>query len=235
MDNLNLYIDGAIIIILLITFFIGAYRGIMKTIFKTFSSVISLTISFSLHPIVSRLVRATPIFDVLKSHIADKLGLDLTPVAMSQPEQSSLIASLPLPDFLIDALVENNNSVVHSLLDVHGIADYICGYIANIIINISVTIILTIIVIIIMKVITRSLNIISRLPIIHQFNYLGGGLVGLITGVIIIWVVFMVLMLFVTAGFYTEFLAAIDNSLLGKILFENNILNNLIMGDLFNG
>ncbi len=234
MNNLSMIIDGIIIAILLIAFFIGAYRGLMKTVFKTFSSVVSLALAFALHPIISQLVKATPIFDSVKLSVADKLGLSLDPVTLSQPQQSQLIASLPLPDFLNEMLIENNNSVVYDLLDANGINDYICGYIANIIINIAVTIILTIVITIIVKIIIKSMDIIDRLPVIHQLNYLGGGLVGIISGVIIIWLVFMVSMMLVADASYTEIMKGIDGSILGKFLYDNNIFKNIVMGDLFN-
>ncbi len=234
MNNLSLIIDGSILAVLAITFFIGAYRGIMKTIFKTFSSIITLALAFALHPVISQLVKTTPIFDAVKLNVADKLGLSLTPVAMSQPEQSKLIASLPLPDFFNEMLIENNNSVVYELLDAKSINEYICGYIANIIINIGVTIILMILMAIVVKTIVKSLDIISKLPVIHQLNYLGGGIIGLISGVLIIWLVFMASMLLIADESYAELLKGIDGSILGKILYDNNIFKNLIMGDLFN-
>lgn len=234
MDNLSIIIDCSILALLILTFFIGAYRGIVKTIFKTFSSIISLALAFSLHPLISQLVKATPIFDILKQNIGDKLGLSLEPAVVSQPEQVKLIASLPLPDFLNEKLIENNNSVVYNLLDAHSINEYICGYIANIIINIGVTIGLIIFMSLIIKAIIRSLDIISRLPVIHQLNYLGGGIIGLVSGVIIIWLIFVISMLFITDTAYTELLKGIDGSILGKILYDHNIFKNLIMGDLFN-
>ncbi len=234
MNNLSMIIDGILIAILLIAFFLVAYRGLMKTVFKTFSSVVSLALAFALHPIISQLVKATPIFDSVKLSVADKLGLSLDPVTLSQPQQSQLIASLPLPDFLNEMLIENNNSVVYDLLDANGINDYICGYIANIIINIAVTIILTIVITIIVKIIIKSMDIIDRLPVIHQLNYLGGGLVGIISGVIIIWLVFMVSMMLVADASYTEIMKGIDGSILGKFLYDNNIFKNIVMGDLFN-
>lgn len=234
MNNLSMIIDGSILAILALTFFIGAYRGLVKTIFKTFSSIITLALAFTLHPVISQFVKATPIFDAIKLNVADKLGLSLTPVSMSQPEQSKLIASLPLPDFLNEMLIENNNSVVYELLDAHSINEYICGYIANIIINIGVTIILMMLMAIIIKAIVKSLDVISKLPVIHQLNYLGGGIIGLISGVLIIWLIFMVSMLFITDESYAELLKGIDSSILGKFLYDNNIFKNLIMGDLFN-
>lgn len=233
MNNQSLIADGIALAILLVAIIIGAHRGLIKAVFKTFSSILSLIIAFMLHPILTKLIIATPIFDLLKEHIADKLGLSLTQTASSQSEQIQVITSLPLPDFINDMLIDNNNTVVHELLDTHGIADYICGYLANLIISIAVTLLLVLFMRLIVRIIIKSLDIMSKLPVIHQLNFLGGGIVGAVSGVILIWIIMLGLMLFIADSSYALIQESIDSSVLCKILYDNNILRSLIMGDLF--
>ena len=229
----NYIVDAIIILIFIITFLIGAYRGFIKSVFKTFSSIIALVLAFSLHPVISGIIKSTPVFDAIKMYVADKLNLSLAPAAVAQPEQIKLISSLPLPDFLNEMLIENNNTEVYKLLGANGINDYICGYIANIIINIAVTILLALCMGFIIKAVIGALDLVARLPVIHQLNYLGGGVVGIVSGVIIIWLIFIVLMLFVTDSSYNAIQESIDSSIIGRILFERNIFKDMIMGDLF--
>ncbi len=233
MENLNYTIDAVIIAILLITMLVGAYRGFINSVFRTFSSIVALILAFALHPVITRFIKITPLFDLLKEHIADKLGLSLEINNATQAEQSQIISSLPLPDFLNKMLIENNNSVVHELLDTHGIADYICSYIANLIISIVVTLILVLCMKFVVRAIIKAFDIIAKLPVIHQLNYLGGGLVGIISGVIIIWLIFLAAMIFVTDTSFALLQEGIDGSILGKLLYDNNIFVNLLMGDLF--
>lgn len=233
MNNQSLTADGIALAILIAAIVIGAHRGLIKSVFKTFSSILSLIIAFMLHPILTKLIIATPIFDILKQNIADNLGLSLTQTAASQPEQIQIISSLPLPNFINEMLIDNNNTVVHELLDTHGIADYICGYLANLIISIAVTLLLVLFMRLIVRVIIKSLDIMSKLPVIHQLNFLGGGIIGAVSGVILIWIVMLGLMLFIADSSYGFIQESIDGSILCKILYDNNILRNLIMGDLF--
>ncbi|MGN1318394.1 MAG: CvpA family protein [Lachnospirales bacterium] len=233
MENASLIADGIVIAILLISIIVGAYRGLIKTVFKTFSSIIALALAYFLHPILTRLVNKTPVFDFLKLSFADKLGLSLTTENVTQAEQTNLISSLPLPDFINDMLIENNNTVVHELLDTHGIADYICGYLANLVISIAVTLILVLFMGLIVRAIIKSLDIMAKLPVISQLNFLGGGIIGTVSGVIIIWLIFLFAMLFVTDASFALIQEAIDGSVVCKLLYDNNLLRSLIMGDLF--
>lgn len=232
-ENLNYIIDGIILLILIMAMLLGAYRGLIKSVFRILSSILAIIIAFAIHPMLTKFVKMTPLFDALKGHIADKLGLSLTQTAATQTEQTSLIGSLPLPDFVNEMLIENNNTVVHELLDAHGVADYICGYLSNLVISIAVTLILIISMRLIISGVSKSLDLISRLPVIHQLNYAGGGAVGLVSGVLIIWLVFLALMLFVTDTSYAMLQEGIDSSIIGKLLYDNNIFRNVIMGDLF--
>lgn len=232
-QNLNYILDGIVAVVLIAAILIGAGRGFIKSVLKTFSSVLSLGISYALHPIITRGINATPIFDVLKSGIAGQLGLSLDPTQTTKAEQINMITDLNLPDFVTERLIENNNSVVYDLLDVHGIADYICGYIANMIIGIIVIVILTFVVKLILRAIYRTSDLISKLPIVHQLNYLGGAVLGLVSGLIVVWIVLMVSMIFVTSDSYTVMLDAINNSVLCKLLYDNNVIANILMGDLF--
>lgn len=233
MDNMNLVFDGVALTILIIAVLTGIKRGVMKSVFKVFSSLISISLAFIIHPYITKFFRMSPIYSLLKDAVADKLGLNVVVNATTQAEQTKFIANLPLPDFLNEMIIENNNSVVHSLLDTHTIADYICGYVANFILSIAVAMAMALIIKTVMKIISKSLNLFTKLPVIHQLNSLGGGMIGLASGVIIIWLIFMVTMLFVTNTNYEIIQNGIDQSVICKILYDNNLIRDALMGDLF--
>ena len=232
--EINIIIDIVIIAILLISFLYGAAKGLIQTTLKTFSTIIAFILSVALQPVVTGLIKATPIFDMVKLKVAEFLSLTPSESGnLIQSQQTELISSLPLPDFMLELLSENNNSVVYEILDATNTADYICAYLANLIISVCVTLLLIVVIRIILAVILKAADILTKLPVISQFNYLGGGAVGLIKGVLIIWLIFSALLIFVASDSFVIIQENIDASYLGSILYEKNIFKNAIMGGLF--
>ena len=79
------------------------------------------------------------------------------------------------------------------------------------------------IIIVFLKFLTNS---IANLPIIKQFNELGGVLYGLIKGLIIIYVILTILFFVVSINGNGIISNAIENSYITKFLYENNIIVN---------
>lgn len=147
--------------------------------------------------------------------------------------QISAIETLTLPDGLKTMLIDNNNSVIYDLLGVNSLQEYIAGYIANIILNIVVSILVFVIIRVIIKIATGTLELAVKLPVVKQLNGLGGGILGFVWGVVVIWITMSFLTLFITAPFFNNLINAIDSSFLGSILYDNNVIMNVLLSKLF--
>ena len=132
-----------LIILLIIIYFMahGAKKGFIIFALRGCYKLISIGGSYIIYPFITTLMRTTPIFDMVSNVV--KKSLNLQNVASStQQQQIDAINSLSVPQPIKTMLLDNNNSVVHGLLNVqNGVADYISRYIANIILNICVGII----------------------------------------------------------------------------------------------
>lgn len=71
-------------------------------------------------------------------------------------------------------------------------------------------------------------NIISKLPIISGINKIGGIVYGVIEGLFIIYLILAITMAISTMTGNTEILIYINQSNIGKIMFNNNILLKII-------
>ena len=139
-----------------------------------------------------------------------------------------------MPQPIKTMLLDNNNSVVHGLLNVqNGVADYISRYIANIILNICVGIIVYFIFSFVLRTIMKLGRFISKLPIISTFNAIAGGALGIVGGVVFVWVIFTVMNIFITNDFFSVLNDKIATSYLGKYLYDNNLIWNIIKNNLF--
>lgn len=229
---INYIVDVVIIIILLLFIFLFAHKGLVASILKSCSWLISIFATYLLYPIVSGLIRKTFIFDALKNSVYSVMGLDNISSA-GGAGQIDAINSLTLPEGLKNMLVDNNNSVIYDLLGVNSLQEYIAGYIANIILNIITGVLVFVIILVIIKVVTGALKLAVKLPVVKQINSLGGGVLGLFWGVMAVWTVMALCTLFIATPFFSSMIFAIDNSIIGKILYDNNVIMNVLLAKLF--
>ena len=79
-----------------------------------------------------------------------------------------------------------------------------------------------------LKFVTALADLIAKLPILKQFNKLGGTIYGIIEGLFIVFLGFAVISL-IAPMLDVSVLEAINSSTLGSICYNNNILLKIIM------
>ena len=72
------------------------------------------------------------------------------------------------------------------------------------------------------------LDIIGHLPVIGGLNRLAGGVLGLGTGLIIVWVLFIAITMMYDLSISKLFLQNIEENELLQFLYDNNILMNYL-------
>ena len=92
--------DIAVILMLLAAMIYGWQVGIVKNAVGLASKIISYIAARAAVPYVAIMVRATPIFDIVRDNVKEKLGLDTVMRETTQRAQADLINSLSLPDML---------------------------------------------------------------------------------------------------------------------------------------
>lgn len=68
------------------------------------------------------------------------------------------------------------------------------------------------------------LDIVAKLPVLNQINKTGGLLIGLVEGLLRVWIVFIVLDMFATTQWGNTLLVMIHSNEFVRILYENNWL-----------
>ena len=90
-----------------------------------------------------------------------------------------------------------------------------------------VIVIIFIVVRVALLILTILTDIITKLPVINQFNKLGGTIYGFLKGGLIVCTIFSII--FVLSPMINEsFTKTINDSHLGKAIYNNNILINII-------
>jgi uncharacterized membrane protein required for colicin V production len=220
------YLDYIFIGIIGISGLIAFGRGLIKTVFSLFSMVITVGLAYLLYPTVSELlIKYTEIDAFLRAKIIEGFNLEsLAENVFSVQDQIKMINDLNIPDMFKEMLVNNNNSEIYQILNVDSIAEYIGGFFSTIAINALAFLITFLIVGILLKIVAVILDIVSKLPVLHQINRIGGLAFGLILGVLIVWVVCVAISLIVGISGNSEILVLIESSTVAQFFYENNLV-----------
>ena len=77
-------------------------------------------------------------------------------------------------------------------------------------------------------VLGRVLNIIIKLPVLNELNRMGGGIVCIFHGLVIVWLIFTLMMVFIDKPFVQEAMEQIENNFFLNLLYESNIIAKFI-------
>ena len=228
---MNHYFTWGLDFIVILIVAIPAIRGYMKGFIHACLGFLPVVVSFLgskiLSPIFSKWLRTTGLFDFFKKNVYQ--GLNLSNLLgelgeKAEQSQTSIINGMEIPDFLKNALLENNNSVVHSLFETEKLQDYIASYIANICLNVISVVVVAVVLYIVMKLFLRALNIVSKIPVLSTVNRLCGLIIGGAKGIFIVWFIGMVMTFFYYHETFQQFFALLEKSYVTAFLYHNNLL-----------
>ncbi|MCI5700131.1 MAG: CvpA family protein [Lachnospiraceae bacterium] len=209
----------------------GFRRGLVRTAISMVSVLLIMTIVSGISPLVSDVLEKQT---VIKVKIEEKCEAALEDVLQGRTEpgkseQISIIEELPIPMLLKEELLENNNRVIYDMLSVDTFAGYLAAFLASAIVQILVFLISFIAASIILKVITNILDLFANLPILGGINRLGGFMLGIISGLLYLWVFFLLITLFGGTEVGAYLLKEIAGDKLLDYLYENNLLMQFLM------
>ncbi|AMJ39969.1 CvpA family protein [Anaerotignum propionicum] len=229
MEQMPLLLDAAVIILILVFAGIGYHKGFVMEALSFLPMLAAMIAVKFLTPVMGVLLRKTPFFGTLANSIGKSMQLDTVIGNAAMHTQTEIIQNMHLPDFLKDALLENNNPVIYNLLDVQGLKEYIAGFLANVCINIVSVIIVFVVVLFLARFLLKALNLVSKLPILNFFNRSCGLLVGGIKGLFWIWLIAMGITFLQCNDKMLSFFQVLNQSVIALFLYENNILLFLIL------
>lgn len=215
---------GAIVlVIILISAYRGMRNGLIKTVFSICSMVIALVLTLWLSPYISKLAQSNESVFTYFTHKVEK-AIPTENIGSKISDQINFIDNLPLPKTLKTSIVEHNNTDTYVALAVDNFSAYISHSLASIIINAIAFVITYLVIAIILRVLSTILDIISKLPILHQINKLSGLFVGLLQGIIIVWILFVFLTAFASTAMGQKAFAMINESVFLSYIYNNNII-----------
>ena len=213
---MEIVLDLVIVSILVLNIVIGYKKGLMNVIINICAFLIAIVASLILYkPISMIIINNTSIDDAIREEIINNTFKNAEEQIEENKEETSLVEQ-----YITSKIEEQTIEAKKQAIEVvaNSISIKAIEILTGIILFIAIRII-----IIILKLLT---NIINKIPIIEQFNEIGGVIYGFIKAIIIIYILLTILFFVVSIKEDGLIKNAIDNSYITKYLFENNIIIN---------
>lgn len=232
--NILLMIVGGVF---LLSAIVGFARGFIKIIASLAATVFTIVIVIVATPVVGNVIReATPVGSYIEEECMKvflKEGVEgqeaLLDAAIPREEQIRLIEESKMPQVIQDLLLENNNGEVYEALGVASFGRYVAAYITKVMTDIVAFLVTFLAVTIIVRTILYVLGIIGDLPVIGGVNRLAGAVLGLGTGLVIVWVLFVLVTLAYDTSIGQQCFAMISENEILQMLYDNNLIMKYIM------
>lgn len=219
---MGIVVDLIIILILGLCIFNGYKKGLAKSLLKLLTSLIAIIIAIVLYkPFVNFVIERTTIDDNIKFSLEKIINQNTDHENEDLVNEESGIPK-PIADYL------NNNIKQSAETQKEAAISETSKAAAELIINAACVVIIYIIAKILLKIITLFIDIFASLPVIKQFNELGGIIYGIIEGIVILLIIVTLISVITPLIGNYEIPNMILDSHIGKFLYNNNIFLNLI-------
>lgn len=203
-------IDIILILFIALGAFFGFKKGLINVVFSIVTIVISIILSLLLQAPVSNAISKSKINDNI--NVAVKENIQNIVSNKSEDNQNNKIYDMVLKQVLSEDNISQQANKI-TMFIIRGIS------------FIAVFIIVTVILFILKSV----LNLVFDLPLLHSINKIGGLGVGAIKNIVIIYVVLALIAFTSPLPFVTNNVAPkINNTIITKILYNNNLLVNVM-------
>lgn len=219
------WMDVLIIVILMVSSFRGLARGLIMTLFGMLSFIVAGFCAKLYYPVVSAYILGNDALFVgiqrmIKERIKGAAAAEASTLA--GPAQTSIFEILKFPKTMETFLMRNESIRQYSAKAMEGIYGYLADALTRMFVDFISILIIFVLVKLLLQWLAHILNGISHLPLLHQFNQMGGLVFGGIQGLFIILIFITLITPLVSMGQYNIFAEGLEASVIGKFLYNNN-------------
>lgn len=212
-----------VVVILVVNALIGMKVGFIKTVFSLCSMIVALVLTLWISPYVNDAMKGNEKFVNYVGTKVEKI-LPLVEDKADQKAKETAIDKMALPESIKNALLENDNAKVYEDLAVNSFKDYLKSYITGIVINALAFIVTFIVLLVLLWVLCFALNIISKLPLLNQINKMGGLIAGVVHGLVVVWLLFVLITVFASSEWGQKAMEMIKDNQILSIIYNNNFI-----------
>lgn len=234
---MSMIIDLIVVAFILLCIILGYRKGLTGSLLKIVSFVLALVVAFILFKPISGFIIDNTNWDenleqtirnmVQNSEEENSENKDnLQEKNDSKTNEQETENTQNMPTVIVDYI---NQAVENAGTEAKGaILDATARNIAVTIINVGVLITLFILSRIVLFFIKGLADLITKLPVIKQFDKLGGIIYGMLEALVVLYVIFAIISFISPFINGTEFIGSIQKSFFGNLMYNNNLLLKLL-------
>lgn len=212
---MGIILDLVILGIILLNIFICYKKGLVKLAVGLVAVLVSIILALLLYkPVSGLIIEKTEIDNKIENAIIE----NFTTKQDNEVEVDDSGFMKYVEQYVDDTVNKTKNEIVTEA----------AGTIAVKVINIGVIILIFVVARLILILLTFITDLITELPIIKQFNEIGGVLYGVVKALLIIYVILAIAFFLVYVTGNVTISEAISSSYITKFFYNNNILLNII-------
>ena len=227
---MGIIVDLIIIAVVLLFIFLGYKKGLTGSLIKLLSFIIAIVVAFVLYkPVANAVIENTVIDDNIRTTLSATLGVEdktenteegLKITVNAEDEESEIEK--------IEYYVSKKDENKYQRYETNPVKANVIDNTTITIVNIGSGIVIFLAVRVILVLISLFAKILTDLPVIKQVDKLGGLAYGAIEGIVIVYAVLAVISLTSVIWANNAVVTAIAKSSLGEMLYNNNIILNLL-------
>lgn len=230
------FMDYCFIAILILSGLAGAYQGLVRSVVGLLAVFFTYFVSITQYPKVAYSLKVnTPIYDALKKATEKTIssqdiassGLDKL-TGLNDTIVNSLLGKVSVPPVIRDLLIRKIHLDLGHI-NTSQLIETMSTRAADIFINVFAFILIFAALQFLFVIIQNGLGALFSMPILNEVNIIGGFGIGVIQGIITLFVICAGWSLFSGATMYKEVFVDLNASKYAKIFYEHNLLLDLLV------
>lgn len=224
--------DISVLVIIAIFTIVGLKNGFLYSVFRLLSYVLSIIFAIKFYPVLTTMLKDTVIYTKVKEAVVNGIISQQAVNVSSLKEKSAqtIVEGLRLPDFIKKSILENVTTN-KDIFGVQKILDAVGSEIATLVLNILSVILIYIIIRAALVFARVIIKVIASLPVFKQLDKTGGLVLGAIEGVLVVYILCAVLILFSAFPKFALAIDSIESSQIANYFYQNNFIVSWISPD----
>lgn len=227
------WMDVLIVVIWIIHSIRGWTKGLILSFFQMTSFLIAGVVAKVYYPVVSTYItQNTGIFIKIQEMIGTRFKMAINEQAISGGiiANPNIYQVLKFPKAIEELFMANDVIEAYSAKAMEGIHSYVSDILTRMFINFISILLVFFIVKMILSILGHVLHNIASLPVLNQFNRLGGMVFGFIKGLLIVFILLAMVTPFMTMMDSSILVEGMEKSVLSNYLYHHNPIIGMIKG-----
>lgn len=232
--NAALVLDIVLVLGILVSAIIGARHGLLKSVWKITSIVITIVLVIALKTPFTTMLAQTSVCDTIYKSVSEKITPTFTDNMntglITSADESEISKTLALPKVVISRLLKDYDAGAtesQSNTEITRAVDNIARSITMMILGFIAAVILFILIKLLLFIVYRILAALSKLPIINGTNKFLGFLTGVINALFVIYIICAIVSFVATDN--ADVYRMVSETYIVKYFYNYNILLELFI------